>query len=288
MSGFLSGEAFAVDTKTSGTLTGLRWGSASDLPVLALHGWLDNASSFAPLASHLSGFQLLALDLPGHGHSQHRPPGMRYHLLDYVPAVLEAAEGLGWETGLIMGHSLGGAIAGLVAIAAPERVKAMILIEGLGPLSESETKLPGRLRNSVEGYARAQTRSSPVYPDIEPLIATRARIGAMHETSARLLIERNVREEGDGYRWRSDQRLRLDSPAFLTEPQVLACLEAIEQPTQVLLGNEGLLAERDTLGPRLDALDSNDVRWFDGAHHLHMDQPEVIANAAREFLSQFA
>ena len=50
---------------------------------------------------------------------------MRYHLLDYVPAVLEAAEGLGWESGLIMGHSLGGAIAGLVAIAAPERVKAM-------------------------------------------------------------------------------------------------------------------------------------------------------------------
>ena len=160
------------------------------------------------------------------------------------------------------------------------------LIEGLGPLSESETKLPGRLRNSVAGYARAQTRSSPVYPDIEPLIATRARIGAMHETSARLLIERNVREEGDGYRWRSDQRLRLDSPAFLTESQVLACLKAIKQPTQVLLQRR-LVGRAGTLGPRLDALDSNDVRWFDGAHHLHMDQPEVIANAARELLSQF-
>ncbi len=288
MTGLCQADAFAVDTKTSGTLTGLRWGSDSDTPVLALHGWLDNASSFAPLAAHLAGFQLLALDLPGHGHSQHRPPGMRYHLMDYVPAVLEAAEALGFESGLIMGHSLGGAIAGLVAIAAPERVKAMILIEALGPLSESETKLPGRLRNSVAGYARAQTRSSPVYPDIGALVATRARIGAMHEASARLLIERNVREEGDGYRWRSDPRLRLDSPVFLTEPQVLACLKAIEKPTQVLLGNAGLLAERDTLGPRLEALDSNDVRWFDGTHHLHMDQPEVIANAAREFLSQFA
>ena len=288
MTGFRAADAFAVDTKTSGTLTGLRWGSASDTPVLALHGWLDNASSFAPLAAHLAGFQRLALDLPGHGHSQHRPPGMRYHLVDYVPAVLEAAEALGFESGLIMGHSLGGMIAGLVAIAAPERVKALILIEALGPLSESETKLPGRLRDSVAGYARAQTRSSPVYSDIGALVAPRARIGAMHEASARLLIERNFREEGDGYRWRSDQRLRLDSPVFLTEPQVLACLKAIEKPTQVLLGNEGLLAERDTLGPRLEALDSNDVRWFDGAHHLHMDQPEVIANAAREFLSQFA
>ena len=123
MTGFRAADAFAVDTKTSGTLPGLRWGSASDTPVLALHGWLDNASSFAPLAAHLAGFRLLALDLPGHGHSQHRPPGMRYHLVDYVPAVLEAAEALDFESGLIMGHSLGGAIAGLVAIAAPEGVK---------------------------------------------------------------------------------------------------------------------------------------------------------------------
>ena len=38
MSGFLSGEAFAVDTKNSGTLTGLRWGSASELPVLPCTG----------------------------------------------------------------------------------------------------------------------------------------------------------------------------------------------------------------------------------------------------------
>ena len=283
----MKGEHFSVDTKSAGKLTGLRWGSTGDRPVLALHGWLDNAASFAPLAASLGEVQIFALDLPGHGKSDHRPPGTRYHLLDYVPAVLEAADALGFTHMLIMGHSLGGAIAGLAAIAAPERVRAMILIEGLGPLSEPEAKLPGRLRDSVAGYARVHKRTAPVYPDIETLVASRARISAMSEASARLLIERNVHQHDDGYRWCSDSRLRLDSPAFLTEPQVLTCLKAIVQPTQVLLGNDGMLTKRETLSPRLEALNSADVRWFDGAHHLHMDHPEVIAAAATDFLSQF-
>tara|TARA_Y100001960_G_scaffold286651_1_gene324141 strand:- start:30 stop:674 length:645 start_codon:yes stop_codon:yes gene_type:complete len=213
---------------------------------------------------------------------------MRYHLMDYVPAVLEAADALGFTSILIMGHSLGGAIAGLTAVAAPERVQAMILIEGLGPLSESEAKLPARLRDSVSGYARVHKRTAPVYLDIETLVSSRARIGPMSNASARLLIERNVHQHDDGYRWRSDPRLRLDSPVFLTEPQVLACLKAIAQPTQVLLGNDGMLSKRETLGPRLEALNSADVRWLDGAHHLHMDHPEAIAAAAADFLSQFS
>ena len=50
------------------------WGNPDKPTILALHGWLDNANSFAPLATYLeSDFQVVAVDLPGHGHSSHLP-----------------------------------------------------------------------------------------------------------------------------------------------------------------------------------------------------------------------
>src|SRR5204862_6383008 len=61
-------EAREIGLKSArGTLAALRWTSPSEgapVRVLALHGWLDNAASFAPLAPHLPGLDLVALDLP--------------------------------------------------------------------------------------------------------------------------------------------------------------------------------------------------------------------------------
>jgi pimeloyl-ACP methyl ester carboxylesterase len=66
----------------AGRLAGLAWRCPDAPRVLALHGWLDNAASFIPLA--LPKLDLVALDLPGHGHSVHRHPSARYHFVDYL------------------------------------------------------------------------------------------------------------------------------------------------------------------------------------------------------------
>ena len=277
-------QPFSVETPSAGTICGLRWGSAGGIPVLAAHGWLDNAASFLPIAPYLTDLNLVAIDLPGHGFSQHRPEGARYHLMDYPPAVLEVADALGWKELVLLGHSLGGAISTTVAVAAPTRIRAIVLIENLGPVAQAADGAPGRLRDSIAAYAKFRDKTPVVYPDLEPLIMARARLGKMSHKAAQALVSRNLAKVEGGYRWRSDPRLRLPSPVFLTESQVLAYLRAIETPSRVLLANEGLLAKSEALTSRLASLQTASVQWLGGKHHLHMDDPEPVAAAILDFL----
>ena len=116
-------------------LAALAWGVATAPPLLALHGWLDNAATFATIAPLLPDRHVLAPDLPGHGHSRHRPAGAGHHFVDWVADVLGAADQLGWEAFDLMGHSMGAGIATLLAGAFPDRVRRRVLLEGFGPLS---------------------------------------------------------------------------------------------------------------------------------------------------------
>jgi pimeloyl-ACP methyl ester carboxylesterase len=278
-------DTFTVITPSAGEMHGLRWGDPKAPAVLALHGWLDNAASFSPMAPFLEGLQILALDLPGHGHSQHRPAGARYHLLDYLPAVTETLDALGLNDVILMGHSLGGAIAGLIAATVPDRVKSLILLEAIGPLSEPEAKAPTRLRDSLLAHANAYGKAPRPIADLEALIKLRADVGDMSEAAARLLITRNVASLDGGCQWRSDPRLKLPSPLYFSEAQVLEYLKAITVPTAILLASNGLPAEREHLKPRLACIPSSTVKWFEGAHHVHMDTPQPVATAVSEFLS---
>ncbi|MEO6170956.1 MAG: alpha/beta fold hydrolase, partial [Lysobacter sp.] len=85
--------------------------------VMALHGWLDNAASFLPLHAHLPGLDLVALDMPGHGASDHLPEAAEYTVVNTARAMFAAADALGWERFSLLGHSLGGAVASLMAAA---------------------------------------------------------------------------------------------------------------------------------------------------------------------------
>ena len=282
------GEPFSIETPSAGKIHGVRWGNPNAPAVLGLHGWLDNVATFAPLSPFLADLQIFAIDLPGHGFSEHRPPGVRYHLLDYVPAALESADALKLGDFILMGHSLGGAISGLLTAAMPDRIRALVLLEALGPLSEPEDKVAIRLSDSLHAYQSAYARTPTVYPELKALIKMRADVGKMTETSAQLLIERNTYRIRDGYQWRSDSRLRLPSPFYFSEAQVLEYLKAINVPTVIILGEDGLLLQRDTLAARLAALPEADVHRFRGAHHLHMDNPRPVAEAINKFISTIA
>src|SRR5512135_2942994 len=144
------------------------WGEESQPKLLALHGWLDNAASFAALAPLLCGhFHIVAIDFPGHGRSDWRPPGAWYHYVDYLSDALAAADTLRWGRFGLLGHSLGAAVASMLAGACPERIERLLLIEGLGPLTQAPELALEQLQRAFADRNSADAKSPRVFKNLD-------------------------------------------------------------------------------------------------------------------------
>lgn len=102
-------------------------GARDGLPILLLHGYSDTHRSFDLLRAHLpEARRVIALTQRGHGRSD-KPQG-GYAIPDFasdVPAILDA---LGIARAIIVGHSMGGAIALQAAADNPERCAGLVLL----------------------------------------------------------------------------------------------------------------------------------------------------------------
>lgn len=265
------------------TLTALQWPGEGE-PILALHGWLDNAASFVPLAQHL-GRPLVALDFSGHGHSEHRPNEVATHLVDHVRDVKAVVDQLGWERFTLTGHSMGAGIACLFSAACPERVSRLILIEGLGPPTTKADEVAATLRKAMDDMAALANKKKPVYTEINDAVEARTRgFGGLSCEASALLVERGLMPVDGGWTWRADSRLRLTSSLRLTEDQVEGFIRAIEAPVCLILGEKGM-GGGGMFDHRVEWLKSVQVVRLPGRHHLHMETPEAVANAINSFLT---
>lgn len=275
------------------TLAGLHWPAAStadNCPVLMIHGWLDNALSFARLAPELTGQRdVYALDMAGHGHSGHRPAGQGYLLMDYVADLAELVDthfrsDRHAQVDLV-GHSLGGIVGVLYAAAFPERVRRLVMIDSLGPISRAPEEVVGQMRKAIEKRMTGSGKHV-VYPDLQA--AAKARQGGMiplSEEAASMLIARSMKQQGTGFVWRTDPRLRHPSMIMMDEPQVEACLGKVVTPTRFLKAEKGLLASRPELASRTNAIADLDLVSVAGGHHCHLDGDiGPVVDAVRGFL----
>ena len=236
--------------------------------MIALHGWLDNANSFVHLAPQLRGLRIVALDLAGHGHSAHRPPGASYALADYAFDVLCVAEQLGWKRFALLGHSLGAVISVQLAGALPERVSHLALIDGVVPPTGAQTDAAERLGMALTAQLRREGRPKTVYRTIEE--GVRARMSGMvavSQEAAAHLAQRGLMPVPGGYSWRSDSRLTLPSPMRLSEPQALAFVHRVQCPVCLVVAGEGLLARHTALLEQLPFTQN----VLPGGHHLHLN-----------------
>ncbi|NMH64151.1 alpha/beta fold hydrolase [Shewanella salipaludis] len=272
-------------------LCGRRWGAKDKPLLLALHGWLDNANSFAPLAGHLSDFQLLAIDWPGHGLSDHRPGAYPLHWLDYLYDLDQLLAHLGQTLApvAILGHSLGGIVASAYTAGFGAKVNKLVLIEALCPLFEDAAKSGQRLAHSFNQHGRwLGNRGKPAtsYESLEVAVRARAGITGLDESWCRLLVERNMRQTEQGFCWRSDPRLKLDSPLRLTFEQVDALMQQVATPTLLLTGSEGFHQLRSALPLARGWYRHLTEAVLPGDHHLHMGNAAGVAAEIRAFLAE--
>jgi len=265
-------------------LAGLEWGPVDGDPVLAIHGWLDNAASFSRLAPRLDGLRIIALDLAGHGRSDHRPAACSHHFVDWVPQVIEAADVLDLKRFSLVGHSMGAGISAVVPSAAPGRVSKMVLLEGAGPLAMDPGDAPALLRSALEDERRVASSPVKLHPNLAAAVAARRQGTDLDPASARVLVERSVEETPDGCRFTFDPRLKTRSRSRFTEEQAIAFLAAVDCPVLAVRALSGWPFPEEQMRRRLDAIPDLTEVELEGGHHVHLTHPERVAPPILEFL----
>jgi pimeloyl-ACP methyl ester carboxylesterase len=260
------------------TLRAQLWGDDAAPPLLALHGWLDNAGSFARLAPLLAArFRVIALELPGHGHSDHLVAGASYRYLDYVQAVLDAADAMQLQRYSLLGHSLGACIAALVAAATPGRIERLLLIEGLGPVGDDGSHTLQRFRDAFVPRG-GNGKPLRVFRSIEQAASARSMVSGLPAELARPIVERGLIETEGGWRWRSDPRLTRPSPVRLADSQIHALLHGIDAPSALLLAQPATsYLPSAPMQARAACVPQLAVTHLDGGHHLHLEHPGAVA-----------
>lgn len=262
-------EEFAVDI-AGVCIAGKRWRNGPQ-PLLALHGWLDNAASYDRLAPLLAGADVVALDLAGHGLSYHRTPQGSYNIWDDLPDILRVADHLGWQRFHLIGHSRGAMVAALLTAALPERVDSLVLLDGFTPQSVPAAETYDQLGRFLREHL-AEARAPVRYPDLERALLVRCRVTGMDAQAARPIVERGTQWVDGRLQWRADPRLQLASAFKLNPVHNELLLERLARHRcLLLLAESGLLPHLREEGG-LEQLQSIAHDLLPGGHHFHLEE----------------
>ncbi|MFN7952203.1 MAG: alpha/beta hydrolase [bacterium] len=266
------------------------WGAADAEPIVMVHGWMDIARSWDPVAERLAArYRVLAVDLRGHGLSGWVGAGGYYHFADYVLDIDAVVRELGGGRPVVLvGHSMGGMAAGLYAGTFPDRVRAYVSVEGLGPADMRPDTAPDQfaewVRSNHDQLAKVPRPYRAIADAAAQLRLANPRLG---EERALALATHGTERGGDGlFRWRFDplHKSRVPQPFYVE--QARAFWHRVTAPVLVVMGE--LSWVRDLVPDwRERAAAFRDVRLveLDGVGHMiHHERPEALADAMLAFL----
>jgi pimeloyl-ACP methyl ester carboxylesterase len=249
--------------EASGIVYSVHEGGRIDLPpVVLIHGAGGSHLSWPVQLRRMAGQRVLALDLPGHGKSggfaQQSIPA-------YADRLHEFLSGLGLPEAVLVGHSMGGAIALTVALKYPQHVTGLGLISS-GAYLGVDAAMVEALSNPVTvemGIARLQQLSFS--PSTPPALAEAAMRAVRQSRPSLLLAD-----------WLACQAFDLRELAH-----------QVRAPAWVVCGADDRMtppAYSHFLAARLPGAQ---VTILPGAGHMApLEQPEALASGLDEFLSK--
>jgi len=262
----------------------------------------DVALSLAPVAESLAAdYEVLLMDLRGHGRSGR--PGS-YAMPDYLFDLHNVLEHNTDAPVALFGHSLGGQIVTRFSAMFPDRVHAVVVVEGLGPPArpfladlKSSLQMEGqRILSALAAPARTRT-----LPDVEfaaqRLLANNPRLSAARAMT--LASQATERDTAGNLVWAFDPRV---SAVFLGAGENASerYWPGVQCPILLITGNhaheywggamasgpawDGRFAQGELEARLLQFRDHEHRAFADSGHMVHFDEPEELARVTHDFL----
>ena len=251
--------------------------------VVLVHGFMDAGGTWDLVAPALAaaGLRVLAPDMRGFGEGARAPAGSYYHFVDYVFDLADIVETLssGEPVGLV-GHSMGGTIATLLAGTFPERLARLAIIEGIGPPDHPWEMGPLRMRGWIEQVRTARARRGPK-PTLSRDEALR-RLSGNHPNVPREILEHRLphlaTDLGDGrLAWQFDPLHRTTAPMPFFAKLFVEFARRVTCPVLFVSGGPRGYHPPDE-DERLAAFAQCErVELGDAGHMVHWTQPEALS-----------
>jgi pimeloyl-ACP methyl ester carboxylesterase len=267
----------------------LDWGNDNAPLLLLIHGTRDHAHSWDWTARALRDrWHVIAVDLRGHGDSQWSPDQAylaAYQALD----IADLIDSLGYEQATIVGHSFGGNISARYAAMFPQRVRKLVLVDGLGPsisvlAAWSERGPVVRTSEWIQKRRETAAQKPRRFATVDEAVARMAAANKhLSEAQARHLAVHGIRLHSDGYGWKYDPVIG----TFLPEDfavDLTAFYREITAPTLLFHGSESWTSNPESDGRAAFFRDHRTVVFEKAGHWLHHDELDAFLAALHEFL----
>ena len=261
------------------SLSAIQWGDAPEL--VYLHGGGQNAHTWDSVIV-ASGRPALAIDLPGHGHSDRR--GDR----DYSPwanaaAVAPVIEALASTASAVIGMSLGGASLIRLAAESPHVVRRTVIID----VSPS-VNAPGRAMTPEQRGSVALIGGPPTYESFQAVFdATMALSPKRTPAGIRRGVRHNTVRLDDGrWAWRYDLFRQAEGEMQWHDFATLwDDVAAIPSPVMLVKGGDSVYVLPEDIDEYRRRLPSVRVEVVDGAGHaVQSDQPAALVALLTDFV----